>query len=164
MMISKSKPLGLVGGILVGLALTTGLTVVFLAISPATAQGPAAPAAQAKAAAKQQDPNKALAQVQLKLARQALEEIDSLYQNSRMDILDSRVAVWERRRIEALQASGVEKREIVSALETYVKRMKAFAQLAAQRQQQAKIVHVDVLDWQYRALEGEMWLNQARLR
>ena len=157
---SKLTTLGVVGGLLAGLSLGTALAAVFSATPPASAQVATPPAALASA----QDTSKALAKNQLTLARQALEELDSLQKSARMDILDSRVAVWERRQIEALQASGIAKGELVSALETYVKRMKAFSQIAEARREQARIQHVDVLDWQYRALEGEAWLNQAKSR
>ena len=60
------------------------------------AQPQTPPKALAPAAPKQQDANKALAEDQLKLARQALEELDSLWKDARLDLLDSRVAVWER--------------------------------------------------------------------
>lgn len=54
--------------------------------------------------------------------------------------------------------------EIVSALEVDVKRMKEMSLIAENRREQAKLMHVDVLEWQYWALEGEMWLNQAKSR
>ena len=100
----------------------------------------------------------------MKLARQAFEVLENLRQNARLDIVDARVAVWERRQVEAVKASGVGKGELVSALEKYVKRMKDLSQMAEKRREQAKGTHVDVLDWQYLALEAEMWLNQEKSR
>jgi hypothetical protein len=163
MMISKLKSLGVVGGLLAGLVLGTALAAVFSTTPPSMAQAQK-PEAPAPAAPKQQDINKALAEEQLKLAREALGSINALFQNARIDVLDPRIAVWERRQIEALQASGVGRGELVSALEKYVKRMKDLSLLAEQRRQQARITLVDVMDWQYRTLEGEMWLNQAKSR
>ena len=162
MMISRLKSLGAVGGLVVGLVLGTALATVFSAIPPIMAQGPVPAAALALGAREQQGANKALAADQLKMAHQALEELEALYKDARLDMLDSRVAVWERRQIEALQASGIGKAELVSALETYVKRMKDLSLVAETRREQARIIHPDVLDWQFRALEGEMWLNQAK--
>jgi hypothetical protein len=163
MMISKLTTLGVVGGLIAGLMLGTALAAVFSVSPPAMAQVQAPPKALAPAAPKQQDANKALAEDQLKLARQALEELNSLQKSARLDILDSRVAIWERRQIEALKASRIAKGELVSALEAYVKQMKNLSLIAQARREQARLLHVDVLDWQYRALEGEMWLNQAKL-
>ena len=40
--------------------------------------------------------------------------------------------------------------------------MKNLSLVAEARREQAKLLHVDVLDWRYRVLEGEMWLNQAK--
>ena len=120
------------------------------------------PAAPASAALKQQETKNALAQEQLKLARQALESIDSLRKNGMLGPLDS--GIWERRQVEALQASGIGRGELVSALERYVKRMKDLAEIAKALRERAGINYVDVLDAQYRVLEAEMWLNQEKLR
>jgi Spy/CpxP family protein refolding chaperone len=163
MMISKLKTPGAVGGLLAGLVLGTALAAVFSATPPSMAQAQK-PEAPALAAPKQQDMNKALAEDQLKLAREALDTIDALRRNARIDAVDPRVAVWERRRIEALQASGIGRGELVLALEKYVERMKNLVQYAERRREEARITQVDVLDWQYRVLEGEMWLNEVKSR
>ncbi len=157
MMISKLQSLGVVGGFLGGLVLGTAFVAVFSAVPPARAQG------QTPAAPKPKDANKALAAEQLKLARQAIVETEAMYKNARLDNLD-RVAIWERRQVEALKASGVGKEELVSALEAYVKRMKNLAALAEARYQRASASHADVLEGQYQVLEAEMWLNQEKSR
>ena len=122
MMLFNSKTLGVVGGLLAGLVLGTVLTAVFSASPPA----------RASAAPKPEESNKALAAEQLKLARQAIENLDVLNKNGELSYVDSRRAIWERREVEALQATGIEKRERVAALEVYVKRMKQMAAAAEQ--------------------------------
>jgi Spy/CpxP family protein refolding chaperone len=164
MMTSKLNTPGVVGGLLAGLVLGTALAAMFSAAPPSMAQAQAPPAAPVKAAPEQPGTNKALADDQLKLARQALEELESLRQNAKLQNLDPRFAVWERRQVEAVKASGVGKAELVSALEKYVKRMKDLLMVAEASREAGMITHVDVLDWQYRVLEAEMWLNQEKSR
>ncbi len=94
MMIFKSKTLGVVGGLLAGLVLGTVLTAVFSASPPA----------RASAAPKPEESNKALAAEQLKLARQAIENLDVLNKNGELSYVDSRRAIWERREVEALSS------------------------------------------------------------
>jgi hypothetical protein len=161
MMISKLKNLGVVGGLLAGLVLGTALAAVFSATPPSMAQIQK-PAAPASAALRQQETKNALAKEQLKLARQALESVDFLRKCGVLGPLDS--GIWERRQVEALQASGIGRGELVSALESYVKRMKELAAIAKGLRERAAINGVDVLDAQYRVLEAEMWLNQEKSR
>jgi hypothetical protein len=115
MMSSKLTTPGVVGGLCAGLGLGTALATLFSTPPPAMAQGQTPPAAIASAAPKPLDTDKALAGDQLKLAREALEELEVLRKNARLDVLDPRVAVWERRQIEALRASRVGRAELVSA-------------------------------------------------
>lgn len=164
MMISRLKALGVVGGLLVGLVLGTALASAFSATPAAMAQEQALLAAPSPAAPKPQDPNQALAEEQLKLTREALAALDSLWKSGRLDNSDSVIAAWERRQIEALKASGVGKAELVSAMEAYVKRMKDRSLTADARRKAARGTQVDELEWHYRALEAEMWLNQEKAR
>src|SRR5947209_2253634 len=80
--------------------------------------------ALAPAAPQPVDPNKALAQEQLKLAQQALKDLDLLYKNGEVTLYDPRFTLWMRRRVEAILASGADKAEIVAALEGNVKRLR----------------------------------------
>ncbi len=164
MLISNLKSLGAVAGLLAGLALGTALAAVFSSAPIALAKSQKPTASLVAATPRQQDANKALAETQLKLARQALEELDSLYKQARLSPLDSRIAVWERRQVEALSATGVGKAERLSAIEAYVNRMKRLSAIAEETHKQGTITGADVLDWQYRVLEAEMWLNQEKLR
>jgi hypothetical protein len=164
MMISKLKTPGVVGGLLVGLVLGTAMAALFSATPPARAQVQAPPATPASALPKQQDTNKALAEAQLKLARQALDVLGEMQMNGTLDNLESRFAVWRRRQVEALRASGVGKGELVTALEDYLKQMKDLSLNAEERRKQARITYADLLECQYLVLEAEMWLNQEKLR
>jgi hypothetical protein len=120
--------------------------------------------ALAPAAPQPPDLNKALAQEQLKLARQALRDLDLMHKGEGLSRTDPRFALWERRQVEAIRATGAGKAELVAALENYLKRMKEeerLAQLALEKDQGTR---VDVWDAQYRVLEAEMWLNQEKAR
>src|SRR4051812_40208538 len=88
--------------------------------------------AGALAPAAPQEANKGLAQQQLKLARQALSDLDRMYKGGEAAIYDPRFALWERRQVEAIHASGATQAEFMTALESYVKRMKALEQLTEQ--------------------------------
>ena len=156
MMISKLKTPCVVGGLLAGLVLGTALAALYSATLPARAQVQAPP--------KQQDTNKALAEAQLKLARHALDALGEMQMNGTLDNRESRFAVWRRRQVEALRASGVGKGELVTALEDYLKQMKELSLAADDRFKQARITYADLLDCQYLVLEAEMWLNQEKSR
>ena len=164
MMISKLKTPGVVDGLLAGLVLGTALAALFSATPPTRAQVQAPPATPPSALPKQQDTNKALAEAQLKLARHALDALGEMQMNGTLDNRESRFAVWRRRQVEALRASGVGKGELVTALEDYLKQMKELSLDADDRRKQARIKYVDLLDCQYLVLEAEMWLNQEKSR
>jgi hypothetical protein len=110
------------------------------------------------------DPNKARAQEQLKLARQALRDLDLMHKGEGLSRTDPRFALWEHRQVEAIRATGAGKAELAAALENYLKRMKEqqrLAQLALEKDQGTR---VDVWDAQYRVLEAEIWLDQEKAR
>jgi outer membrane protein TolC len=132
------------------MGLLLGIIAVAGALAPAAPQPP--------------DPNKALAQEQLKLARQALRDLDSLYQRGEAAFADSHFVLWERRQAEAIRASGAPQAEVVAALEAYVKRLKGMVPRVQLAYEKGGGTHVDVLDAQYRVLEAEMWLNQEKSR
>ena len=117
----------------------------------------------APAASQAPDRKKSLAQEQLTLARQALQSLDQMYKNG--DPVDeARIAVWERRQVEAVRDAGTSRAEFIAALEGYVKRMRDRQRIVEQRQQSGQAYFVDVLDAKYRVLEAEMWLNQEKAR
>jgi outer membrane protein TolC len=127
-----------------------GICAVAAALAPAASQAP--------------DPKKSLAQEQLGLARQALEVLDQMHKNGQVSPDDPRIAVWERRQVEAVRDAGTGRAEFIAALEGYVKRMRDRQRIVEQRQQSGQAYFVDVLDAKYRVLEAEMWLNQEKAR
>jgi hypothetical protein len=132
------------------LSFLLGICAVAAALAPAASQAP--------------DPKKSLAQEQLGLARQALEVLDQMHKNAQVSPGDPRIAVWERRQVEAVRDAGTGRAEFIAALEGYVKRMKVQQQIVEARRQAAQVAAVDVLDAKYRVLEAEMWLNQEKAR
>src|SRR3954466_10328990 len=92
--------------------------------------------ALAPAAPTPEDGNKALAQEQLKVARQALAHLERMYKGGEADVSDPRKTLWERRQVEALRISGAAKAEVVAAVEAYAKRMKLLEQVAKRLRQQ----------------------------
>jgi hypothetical protein len=114
------------------------------------------------ATSKTADPRKSLAERQLKLARQALENLESSIKIGAVSPIDSRFALWGRRQVEALRASGAGKEELVKALEDYLKRMKDQVRSAEELYKTGRAPRVDLLDIQYHALEAEMWLHLVR--
>jgi hypothetical protein len=131
-------------------SLLLGICAVAAALAPGASQAP--------------DPKKSLAQEQLGLARQALEVLDQMHKNGHVSPDDPRIAVWERRQVEAVRDAGTGRAEFIAALEGYVKRMRDRQRIVEERQQAARVVLVDVLDAKYRVLEAEMWLNQEKAR
>ena len=121
-------------------------------------------AALASAASQAPDPKKSLAQEQLGLARQALEVLDQMHKNGQVSPADPRIAVWERRQVEAVRDAGTGRAEFIAALEGYVKRMRDRQRIVEELRQAARVAFVDVLDAKYRVLEAEMWLNQEKAR
>jgi len=120
--------------------------------------------ALAPAASQPPDPNKALAQEQLKLARQALQDLSQMHKSAGLSLTDPRFALWERRQVEAIRASGADQAELAAALDNYVKRMKQMEQFAQVAFQKGEINRVELRDAQYRGLEAEIWLNQEKAR
>ena len=110
------------------------------------------------------DPKKSLAQEQLGLARQALEVLDQMHMNGQVSPDDPRIAVLQRRQVEAVRDAGTGRAEFIAALEGYVKRMRDRQRIVEEGQRAAQVAFVDVLDAKYRVLEAEMWLNQEKAR
>jgi hypothetical protein len=115
----------------------------------------------APAASQAPDAKKSLAQEKLALARQALQSLDQMYKN-REPFDEARIAVWERRQVEAVRDAGTSRAEFIAALEGYVKRMRDRQQIVEERQRAARAYFVDVLEAKYRVLEAETWLNQEK--
>ncbi|SIO29642.1 hypothetical protein SAMN05444166_3576 [Singulisphaera sp. GP187] len=120
--------------------------------------------ALAPAASQQPDPNKALAQAQLKLAREALNDLDRLYKGGETSRDNPKFSLWWRREVDAIRASGAEKAELVTALERYVERMRGWARDTELAYKRDVRPHIDLIDVQYRVLEAEIWLNQEKAR
>src|SRR4051794_11496199 len=96
-----------------GVALMLGIVALAGALAPAASQQP--------------DPNKALAQEQVKLARQALRDLDLLQKGGELALSDPKYLLWMRREVEAVRDSGADKAELVAALEGHLKRMRVLA-------------------------------------
>lgn len=111
-----------------------------------------------------EDPNKALAQEQLNLTRQALRDLKLQYQNGEVAMFDPKFALWERRQVEAIRAAGATKAEFVAALEDYVKRLNVLQAVVQKGYEKDQVTRVDVHDAKYRLLEAEIWLNQEKAR
>ena len=112
----------------------------------------------------QPDPNKKLAQAQLKLVEEAIRYMDDLSNNARMDVDDPRSALWIRRLLEAARSAGVDKVKLVSLLESNLTRAKKRVEVAKARNQAARATLLAVMDAEYQALEAEMWLNEEKAR
>ena len=106
----------------VGLLL--GMCAVAAALAPAASQAP--------------DPKKSLAQEQLGLARQALEVLDQMHMNGQVSADDPRIAVWQRRQVEAVRDAGTGRAEFIAALEGYVKRMRDRQRIVEEGQRAAE--------------------------
>jgi outer membrane protein TolC len=120
--------------------------------------------ALAPAASQQLDANKALAQEQVKLARQALQDLDLMNKREQVALWDPKFALWERRQVEAIRAAGATHAEFVEALEAYRKRLQQLERFVEQGFQKGELSRLDLHDAKYRVLEAEMWLNQEKAR
>jgi hypothetical protein len=112
----------------------------------------------------EKDPNKGLAKEQLKMSREALKQLDILYKRGELNRTDPRFALWSRREVEALRASGAGNAELVAALEAYVRTMRARVKATEELVKRDQATRVDLLDAQYNTLEAEMWLNREKTR
>jgi hypothetical protein len=110
------------------------------------------------------DANKAIAQQQLKLAREALRDLDLMHKGEGLSLTDPRFMLWERRQLEAIRAAGAGKAEDVATLENYLKQAKEQERLARVALEKGEATRLDVRDAQYRVLEAEAWLNQEKSR
>jgi hypothetical protein len=131
--------------------------------------GSMAPAAPGSSASGKDAPvplavNKPLAEEQLKLIDQAITDLDRLFKNGEVGIIDPEFNVWTRRRVEALRAAGSEKATIVAALERYVQRLKDTEKYTNALYQKAQTSRLNAIESQYQRLEAEMWLNQEKAR
>ena len=87
-----------------------------------------------------------------------------MHKNGQVSPDDPRIAVWERRQVEAVRDAGTGRSEFIAALEGYVKRMRDRQRIVEELHRAARVAFVDVLDAKYRVLEAEMWLNQEKAR
>jgi len=108
--------------------------------------------------------NRALAREQLALIDKALADLTIMVQRGNIRATDAAFSLWGRRRIEALRASGVDKGEMVAALEKYVADLKVGEALAQALHESARLGRIDVYDFQYRHREAEIWLNEEKAR
>lgn len=130
------------------------------------ASGPAGDPAPAGGRAPR--PDQAMAKVKLQLAQTALHAFAILERRGEVALTDPRFALWESRKVEALRESGAGKEELIKALERYVSQMKRISLAAAvalqNGHQKPENARMDMLDADYRVLEGEAWLNQEKSR
>jgi outer membrane protein TolC len=130
--------------------LILGIGVLAAALAPAASQAP--------------DSKKALGQEQLGLARQALSDLDRMFNSGEVAAHDPRFALWGRREVEAVRDAGASRAEFIAALEGYVKRVRDRQRIVEEAFRKGQVPRVDVHDAKYRVLEGEMWLNQEKAR
>jgi hypothetical protein len=133
-------------------------------IAAAALFGALAPAPPAKAPPEPLAANIALAREQLKLIDQIRADLDRLFRNGEAGLTDPRFKLWERRRVEALRATGAPKDVVVAELEQYIDLMKR-QEAASKTEYERAVISRDVfLAAQYERLEAEMLLNQERAR
>lgn len=135
-----------------------------LGIATLALAGSFAPAAQEPRGAAASAQNQALAKEQLKLIDKVFDDLQTLFRGGEISVSDARFAVWGRRRVEALLASGAKPAERIAALEKYVDLMKKNEDYAKRAHERAQATRVDVADAQYRRLEAEMWLNEEKAK
>jgi hypothetical protein len=127
---------------------------VSLALIGALAPAPAEPAADIKT----------LAREQLKVIDQAVGDLKQLVKAGNVSATDPGFSRWERRRIEALRASGAGKAELIASLESYVDQLKKDEQLRQQLHESGHASRVDIFEARYRRLEAEIWLAEEKAR
>ncbi|WP_422923625.1 hypothetical protein [Singulisphaera sp. PoT] len=140
--------------------------VLMLATIGASVQGRQAPdAGEEKAkAAPDNAASREIAKKQLVLAEQALDTVQRLARNGRLEVNDPSVAVWELRRLEALRKTGAGKAEMVAAIEKYLKDLEEQEAIAVARKESARGTQVPIYDVQYRRMEAEIWLSEEKTR
>lgn len=135
-----------------------------LGIATLALAGSFAPAAQEPRGAAAVAQNQALAKEQLKLIDEVFDDLQALFRGGQISVSDIRFAVWGRRRVDALRASGATPAERVAALERYVDLMKKNEDYAQRAHERAEATRVDVADARYRRLEAEVWLNEEKAK
>lgn len=147
-------------------AVAAALVLATVGVAVQGRQQPAAEKAREQAGAVAPDvpANQALAREQLALIDKAEETLRLLAQNGRISLRDAQLSLWSRRRIESLRNTGAGKAEIVAALEKYVEFLKQDEAIAQGMRERAQATMVEVYDAQYRRMEAEIWLNEAKAR
>lgn len=105
-----------------------------------------------------------LARQQLAVIDQALNNLTRMARGGEVDLADPKFALWERRRLEALRASGAEKAERVAALDRFVAFMKRQEQIVEELNKRDMRSAVDFMDAKYLRMEAEIWRNREQAR
>jgi hypothetical protein len=108
--------------------------------------------------------NKPLAEEQLKLVDQALADLDRLYKGGELSLTSPEIALWERRRLDALRARGATKAEMVAALTHYLDHARQVEQYMKAMVERDQATRTDSSGARYQRLEAEIWLNQEKAR
>ena len=112
----------------------------------------------------QPNPNKTLAEAQLKLVEKAFADLDRLGKGGEIGRNDTQFALWDRRLLEASRAAGASKEKLVTILENHLHRARQRVRDAALLYKAGAITQVEMFDAEYSALEAEMWLNEEKAR
>jgi hypothetical protein len=105
-----------------------------------------------------------LAREQLKVIDQIRADLDRRFENGELSATDAAFKLWARRRVEALRATGADKKAIVAALERYVDLLRKQESAWKVLWEKDQGTRVDFLAAQYERLEAEMLLNQEKAR
>lgn len=108
--------------------------------------------------------NKTLAKEQVELVQKALDDLNRLAAGGEIPYSNPAFALWGRRKLESLRASGAEKAEIVAGLEEYLALMKKQEQAVTEAIKEDMSPRSELFEVRYRRLEAEIWLNQEKAR
>ena len=108
--------------------------------------------------------NQTLAKEQVELVQKALTYQNRLAAGGEIRYSDPAFAIWGRRKLESLRASGANKAEIVAGLEEYLALMKKQELAVTEAIKEEQSSRSELFEVRYRRLEAEIWLNQEKAR
>lgn len=106
----------------------------------------------------------ALAEANLKAARQTLNALMEAYRTGNGPVDVEKVYLWSRRVLEAQRDISSKKADQLAAIEEHLARMKGWRENAAKRYKAGQGTHAEVSAMEFFVTQAELWLAQANAK
>jgi len=105
-----------------------------------------------------------LKKAKVQTAREALQALDDQLKAGRVAPFDNVFAIWTKRRLDAELALSGNKADRLGAYEKYLKYLKELESFVNEQYKAGACSIVNLKEAQYRRLEAELWLAEAKTR